>query len=44
MSHHKENLRPRLWENLNDALRLHFMLPVATVLPKVRHIELDLAV
>lgn len=31
-------------ENLNDALRLHFTPPVATVLPKVRHIELDLAV
>lgn len=31
-------------ENLNDALRLHFTPPVATVLPKVRRIELELAV
>ena len=30
-------------ENLNDALMLHFAPPVATLLPIVRHIELDIA-
>ena len=29
--------------NLNDALKLHFTAPVATVLPSVRHFELELA-
>ena len=29
--------------NLNEALLLHFEPPVATVLPSVRHFELDLA-
>lgn len=29
--------------NLNDALKLHFTPPVATVLPIVRHFELELA-
>ena len=31
-------------DNLCDALLLHFMPPVATVLPNVRRIELDVAV
>ena len=30
-------------ENLNDALKLHFTPPIATVLPSVRHFELDVA-
>jgi len=30
-------------KNLNEALLLHFTPPVATVLPKVRHFELDIA-
>lgn len=30
--------------NLNDALKLHFTPPIATVLPKVEHFELELAV
>ena len=30
-------------KNLNEALKLHFTPRVATVLPKVRHFELDLA-
>jgi predicted RNase H-like HicB family nuclease len=29
-------------KNLNDALALHFTPPVASVLPSVRHFELDL--
>ena len=30
-------------KNLNEALQLHFTPPVATVRPKVRHFELELA-
>lgn len=30
-------------KNLNDALLLHFTPPVATVLPQVRHFELEIA-
>lgn len=30
-------------KNLNEALTLHFTPPVATVLPIVRHFELDIA-
>lgn len=30
-------------DNLNDALMLHFTPPIATVLPSVRHFELDIA-
>lgn len=30
-------------ENLNEALLLHFTPPVATVLPNVRHFELEIA-
>jgi Uncharacterized conserved protein len=30
-------------ENLNDALLLHFTPPVATLLPNVRHFELEIA-
>ena len=30
-------------DNLNDALTLHFTPPVATILPKVRHFELEIA-
>jgi predicted RNase H-like HicB family nuclease len=30
-------------DNLNEALLLHFTPPVATVLPYVHHIELELA-
>ncbi len=30
-------------KNLNDALKLHFTPPVATMLPSVRHFELDVA-
>jgi predicted RNase H-like HicB family nuclease len=29
--------------NLNEALLLHFTLPVATVLPNIRHFELEIA-
>jgi predicted RNase H-like HicB family nuclease len=29
-------------ENLQDALELHFSLPVATVVPRVRDIEVDI--
>ena len=29
-------------ENLRDALELHFTPPVATVTPRVRHIEIDI--
>ena len=29
--------------NLNEALQLHFTPPVATVLPNVRHFELEIA-
>ena len=31
-------------DNLCDALLLHFMSPVATVLPNIRRIELEVAV
>lgn len=31
-------------DNLRDALLLHFMPPIATVLPNVRKIELEVAV
>jgi predicted RNase H-like HicB family nuclease len=30
-------------KNLNEALLLHFTPPVATVLPNVRHFELEIA-
>ena len=30
-------------DNLNEALLLHFSPPVATVLPNVHHLELELA-
>lgn len=30
-------------DNLNDALTLHFTPPVATLLPRVRHFELEIA-
>lgn len=30
-------------DNLSDALSLHFTPPVATVLPTVRHFEMELA-
>ncbi|MGQ0542923.1 MAG: type II toxin-antitoxin system HicB family antitoxin [Blastocatellia bacterium] len=30
-------------KNLNDALLLHFTPPVATLLPNVRHFELEIA-
>lgn len=30
-------------QNLNEALLLHFTPPVATVLPQVRHFELEIA-
>ena len=30
-------------ENLNEALLLHFTPPVATLLPNVRHFELEIA-
>lgn len=30
-------------ENLNDALLLHFTPPVATILPQIRRIELEIA-
>lgn len=30
-------------DNLNEALLLHFTPPVATVLPRVHHLELELA-
>lgn len=29
-------------ENLRDALELHFTPPVATIVPHVRHIEVDI--
>ena len=30
-------------QNLNEALLLHFTPPVATILPQVRHFELEIA-
>jgi predicted RNase H-like HicB family nuclease len=30
-------------KNLNEALMLHFTPPVATLLPKVRHFEIEIA-
>ncbi len=29
-------------DNLRDALKLHFTLPVATIMPSVRNIEVDI--
>ena len=29
-------------DNLRDALELHFTPPVATVIPRMRHIEIDI--